>query len=109
MAGAINFNVIQGDTFLKNVTFRNKATKVPVDLTDSTVSGIVSLKSGSTVDLTATITNASAGQFSFGLSAAETEELPTGVHKIEVQIVYSDSTVKTLLSGNLVVTAQLAP
>ena len=107
MAGKANFSVIKGDTFSKSPTFRRKDTKAPVDLTGATISGKV--KQGTNeVALTCALVNASAGQFSFGLSATQTAALPSGVNQIEVQVTYADTTVQTLITGNLVVLEQVA-
>lgn len=103
MAGKANFSVIKGDTFLRNCTFRNKTTSVPVNLTGATISGKIG-----TTSLTCTITNAASGTFSFGLSPAQTPALTTGINPIEVQVTYADTTVQTLFTGNVNVLDQLA-
>ncbi len=108
MAGAINFNVIQGDTFRRNATFRQKSDQTPVNLAGSTVSGKVRLKSGTEISLVCSVTDAALGKFQFELSASTTATLPEGVHRIEVQVVYSDATVQTLITGNIVVRGQVA-
>ena len=108
MAGAINFNVIQGDTFRRNATFRQKSDQTPVNLTGSTISGKVRLKNGNEIALVCSITDPTAGKFQFELSAATTATLPEGVHRIEVQVVYSDGSVQTLITGNIVVRGQVA-
>ena len=102
MASA-NFSLIKGDTFLRNCTFRNKTSQVPVDLTGSTISGKVGGQ-----NLTCVITSATQGQFSFGLSSSVTAILATGINKIEVQVTYADSTVQTLFTGNLIAQEQFA-
>lgn len=107
MVAKVNFSLVQGDTFSKNSIFRVKGTVTPVDLTGCVISGRV--KSGNTyTDLTCTITNAATGAFKFGLSSAQTALLTPGVSTIEVQITFSDSTVSTLFTGNLVITKQVA-
>lgn len=103
MAGQANFSVVKGDTFLRNCTFRNKTSGTPVNLTGATITG----KCG-TLDLTCAVTNAAQGQFSFGLSAAQTPNLVTGINKIEVQVTYADLTVQTLFTGNLITQEQFA-
>ena len=106
MAGKANFSVIRGDTFSKSVTMRAKSSGAPRDLTGSTVSGKV--KSGTfEISLTCSLTSPTAGQFTFGLSSAQTLTLPIGVNSIEVQITYPDTTVSTLITGNLVVKEQV--
>ncbi len=104
MSAKANFSVIKGDTFRKNTTFRHKESKAPIDLTGATITGTVSASTG-VVALTCVITNATAGQFKFELSSMQTAALPPGVWPIEVICVYSDTTVQTLISGNLVVEA----
>jgi hypothetical protein len=100
MAAKANFTVVQGDTFSKTPTFRRKTTKVPINLTGATISG-----TAAGLALTCAVTNGPAGQFSFGLSAVQTAGVPIGVHTYEVICTYADSTVQTLLQGNLVVTS----
>lgn len=100
-----NFEIIKGDTFLKSVTFRVKGTNSPVVITGATVAGVV--KKTSTTSLTCVIVNGALGQFTFGLSSVQTAALETGINQIEVQITFADSTVKTLITGNLVVKDQL--
>lgn len=99
-----NFSVRRGDTFRKTPTFRRKTTKAPVNLTGATIVGHVTSSIGD-MALTCAITNATAGQFSFELSPAQTALLPVEVATIEVVCTYADSTVQTLIQGNLVVTA----
>jgi len=108
MAAPINFSVIQGDTFRRNATFRQKVSQAPVDLTGSVVSGKVRFRNGTEIELDCSVDDAEEGKFSFGLSALETADLPEGVHRIEVQVIYVDDTVQTLLTGNLVVRGQVA-
>lgn len=103
MAGKANFSVIKGDTFLRNCTFRNKSTGVPVNLTGATISGKIG-----TTNLTCSITSAVNGTFTFGLSAAQTPALTLGLNPIEVQVTYADTTVQTLFNGNINVLDQLA-
>lgn len=100
MAAKANFNVIRGDTFSKSPTFRRKTTKEPINLTGATITG-----TAAGWPLTCTITNPTAGQFTFGLSSSQTPILPLGVQTIEVICTYADLTVQTLIQGNLVVEA----
>ena len=106
MAGKANFSVIRGDTFRKTPTFRRKDSKAPIDLTGATITGKVRFGTLETA-LTCTITNATAGQFKFELTPVQTSALTVGVNSIEVQCVYADTTVQTLITGNLVVTEQI--
>ncbi len=103
MAGKANFSVIRGDTFLRNCTFRNKSTLVPVNLTGATISG-----KAANLTLTCTIVNAANGTFTFGLTAAQTPNLELGIQPIEVQVTYADTTVQTLFTGNINVLEQFA-
>jgi len=104
MAAKANFSVVKGDTFRKTPTFRRKTTKAPIDLTGATIVGHVTSTLGD-VALTCTITNAAAGQFKFELSPAQTTALPVEICYIEVVCTYADTTVQTLIQGNLVVIA----
>lgn len=104
MSAKANFSVIKGDTFRKNTTFRRKETKAPIDLTGASITGDVFASLGA-VPYTCTITNATAGQFKFELSSVQTAALPVGVWPMEIICVYADTTVQTLISGNLVVEA----
>lgn len=106
MAARGNFSVIQGDTFNRSCTFRNKTTGVGVNLTAATISGAIRPAIGNAIPLVCTITSAVNGQFRFGLTAATTAGLTPGVYGIEVQVTYSDGTVQTLITGNLVVVKQ---
>jgi hypothetical protein len=107
MAGKANFSVIKGDTFSRTPTFRRKNTKAPVDLTGSTISGKV--KQGTfEIALTCSVPAPLEGKFTFTLSSAQTATLPTGVCTIEVQVTYPDTTIQTLITGNLVVQEQVA-
>ena len=103
MAGKANFSVIKGDTFSRNCTFRNKTSGTPVNLTGAAISG----KAGD-LTLTCSLVNAVNGTFRFGLSAAQTPTLKTGINPIEVQVTYADTTVQTLFNGNLNVLEQIA-
>jgi hypothetical protein len=107
MVSKTNFSLVQGDTFTLTSNIKSKNTGVPVDLTGSTISGKV-LASGVLTPLECSILNAATGDFKIGLSAVTTAFLPVGVAQIEVQIMYSDATVKTIFSGNLVISKQVA-
>ena len=96
-----NFSVIKGDTFRRTCTFRNKTSGVPVNLTGATIIG----KAGGQ-DLTCSLVNAAQGEFKFELSSTQTSNLVVGINKIEVQVTYSDGTVQTLFTGNLVAQEQ---
>jgi hypothetical protein len=98
MAGKANLSVVKGDTFIRNCTFRNKATQVPVDLTGCTISGIAA-----SLPMTCAIVDAVNGKLSFRLSSSQTNAIGKGINKIEVQVTYPDSTVQTIIQGNLVV------
>ena len=100
MASA-NFSIIKGDTFRRTCTFRNKTSGTPVNLTGATIVG----KAGGQ-DLTCAILNAAQGQFKFELSSSQTANLAVGINTIEVQVTYSDGTVQTLFTGNLVAKEQ---
>ena len=100
MASA-NFSIIKGDTFRRTCTFRNKTSGTPVNLTGATIIG----KAGGQ-DLTCSLVNAAQGQFKFELSPSQTTNLAVGINKIEVQVTYSDGTVQTLFTGNLVAQEQ---
>jgi hypothetical protein len=100
MSAKANFSVVKGDTFRKTPTFRRKTTKAPVDLTGATITGVAA-----GLTLACVLTNATAGQFSFELTHTQTLTLEVGVHSIEVVCTYADTTVQTLIQGNLVVTA----
>jgi hypothetical protein len=107
MVAKVNFSLVQGDTFSKSSVFRVKATGLPVDLTGSVISGKV-LAGGIYTPLVCSIANASTGSFKFGLPAVTTAFLPVGVAQLEVQIMFSDATVVTLFTGNLVISKQVA-
>ena len=96
-----NFSVIKGDTFRRTCTFRNKTSQTPVNLTGATIIG----KAGNET-LSCSITNAASGQFKFELTPNQTTNLVVGINKIEVQVTYSDGTVQTLFTGNLVAQEQ---
>lgn len=98
MAATKNWDTIRGDTWNKVPTYRVKSTGVPIDLTGATVSGQVD----GTVDMVCG-TSVTPGQFHFGLTGTQTAALSAGIHKYSVKITFADTTVKTLLTGNLVV------
>ena len=108
MAGKKNFDAKQGDTFRKICTYSD-GSGTPVDLTGATISGKVKKTLADTgVNLTCALVDAVAGKFKFELSAVQTAALDAAVHMYEVQITFANGDVKTLLAGNLVVTAQVA-
>jgi hypothetical protein len=107
MVAKVNFSLVQGDTFTLTSNIKTKSTGVPLNLTGSTISGKV-LAGGVFTPLECSILNAANGDFKIGLPAATTATLPAGVAQIEVQIIYADATVKTIFSGNLVISKQVA-
>jgi hypothetical protein len=106
MANA-NFSVIQGDTFTRTVIFTVKSTGAAVDLTDCVVSGKAKV-GGILLDLLCTITAPTAGTFTFGLTAAQTATLPPGTGVFDVQITFTDGSIQTIFSGNLVIVKQVS-
>lgn len=99
MSATYNFTVRGGDTFTHTPILRDKTTQVPINLTGASVAGTVG-----GVALTCSITNATAGTFTFGLSPTQTAALKTGTNPYEVILTYADGTVQTLLTGNVVIT-----
>lgn len=107
MANA-NFSVIQGDTFTRTAFFTVKSTGAAIDLTNCVVSGKAKV-GGMLLNLICNITSpATAGTFTFGLSATQTAALPPGTGLYDVQITFSDGSVQTIFSGNLVVVKQVS-
>lgn len=94
MSANFNFKLRQGDTFTHTVTYRDKATKTPIDLTGSTISGQFGDQS-----LLCTVTSASAGIFNFRLPLTYTPQ--TGLVKYFVRVTDSEGVVTTLLEGNV--------
>ena len=107
MAAIQNFSVIQGDTFKRTVNFTVKNTGVPVDLTGSIISGKV--KVGQILsDITCAIVDAPNGKFTFEISSTQTAAFSPSTGQMDVQVAFTDGTVSTIFSGNLVVVKQVS-
>ena len=124
MAGSANFSVEKGDTFLRTMTYRNKSTQVPVNLSNMTFSAFIEKSGTKVTDIEAWVDDASLGKFSIRLPVASraynpgvpgitppvsaltgTQDLATGIYQIEVKYVDSSNNItKTLIKGNFVVT-----
>jgi len=117
MAGTANFSVEKGDTFIRNITFRNKATQVPVNLTGATITGFIEKNGVKVTDLRCGLNDAAIGYFYIMLfhyvynqifpefpATLDSNDLAEGIYQIEVKVEYSDHTIQTLIKGNLVVT-----
>lgn len=104
MTAKLNQTVRKGDTFLRTPTYRLKSTKEGIDISGSTVSGKIVLDTEEHA-FTCTLVDAPNGVFSFGLSAGVTATLKVATYAMELKITFADNTVKTLFTGNFVVTA----
>lgn len=100
-AGKANFNVYKGDTFRSNMTLTGPS-GTPINLSGCTITG----KAG-TQDFTCTIVNGPLGKFRIELNPTKTALLDEGINVYAVQITYTDTTVQTILTGNLVAEAEL--
>lgn len=104
MAAKLNQDVRKGDTYSRTPTYRLKATKEPIDLSGSAVSGSIT-KGNVVTPFQCELVDPVNGRFSFGLSALTTSNLEIGTYAMEVRIAFADATVKTLFTGNFVVYA----
>lgn len=100
-AGKANFNVYKGDTFRSKLTLKSP-TNTPINLTGCTITG----KAG-TQDITCTITDAVNGKFTIELSPTLTRLLNVGTNAYAIQITYADTSVQTILVGNIVAEAEI--
>lgn len=104
MAAKLNRDVKKGDTFQPTLTYRNKISKEPVDLTGATVSGEIK-KGNITVPFEVVMLAASEGKFRIVLSSDVTADLAVGKYAMAVRITFTDDSVKTLFEGQFVVYA----
>lgn len=98
---AYNAKVIQGDTWVESPVLTTGA-DVPVDLTGVTVEGNAK-KDSTVIPLVCSVVSASNGAFRFGLPAGTTATMALGQWKYQVKFVHADSTVETIVMGQLVV------
>ena len=104
MTAKFNDSVRKGDTYQHEPVYRVAATKEPIDITGSTVSGGIT-KGGVTTPFTCSLVAPTQGKFRFGLSAGTTSTLEVGQYTMELKITLSDNTVKTFFTGTFAVTA----
>lgn len=103
-----NIEIYQGDTYTHQLTLKNNANAV-IDITSRTYSGQIRKKRASTT-ITATFltekTDPTNGVVVFSLAPATTANIQAGTYVYDFQEVNAN-TVTTLLTGNVVVTAEV--
>lgn len=104
MAATLNQDVKKGYTYKRDVTFKNKASGLPKDLTGHTITG--ELKKGTTtIPLVITMLDADAGRFRVGLTAETTGGMQLTKYDMVVRILYPDGALEPLYEGQFVVYA----
>ena len=102
-----DFKMYQGDTKVLTVTVKDKVGNA-VAITSATIKWQASRSKGKTPDISKTtssgisITDGANGVFTVTLNASDTESLE-GSYYHEAEVIFSDSTVSTVLSGSMVI------
>lgn len=101
---------MQGDTFLRNLTYREKNTATPINLTGAVVRGSIKKKVTDVTPVdsfTCALIDAINGKFAIWLAPSQTGAMDVGIYLYDVDITFPDTTVQTVVGGNFVVTAQV--
>ena len=112
MASSLNFTNTKGDTF-DEVAFQIKINGVNASLTGATIkmqlkerycinNAVLSLTSVASAGIT--ITNAASGQFKINKQIID---IPVRNYVYDIQITFSDGTVKTYVKGNFNITEEV--
>ena len=107
-AGTYNFTIEQGATFTRLLTL--KENNSVMNLTGySAASQFRSTHDSSTVacTITASVTNASAGQITLSMTAAATGAVEEGIYVYDVEITASSGAVTRILQGQVTVTPEV--
>ena len=100
----INFDVKKGYTFKRNATWRSKKTKLPVNLTGSTIFG--QIKKGTiTVPFDIVMVAAAEGKFYFRLAPSVTTTLMASTYEMTLSVVDSIGDTTLILEGTMKVLA----
>ena len=105
MAIYSNFTIDQGTTFSANIDVTDAEGDI-LNLTSYTVAGQMRKSYNSTTftAFSASISNATGGVVTIGLSAAQTNALKAGRYVYDVEITASDATVTRIIEGQIEVT-----
>ena len=105
MAIYSNFTIDQGTTFSANIDVTDAEGDV-LNLTSYTVAGQMRKSYNSTTftAFSASISNATGGVVTIGLSATQTNALKAGRYVYDVEITASDATVTRIIEGQIEVT-----
>ena len=107
-AGTYNFTIEQGATFTRLLTL--KENNSVMNLTGySAASQFRSTHDSSTVagTITASVTNASAGQITLSMTASATGAVEEGIYVYDVEITASSGAVTRILQGQVTVTPEV--
>ena len=105
MAIYSNFTIDQGTTFSANIDVTDAEGDI-LNLTSYTVAGQMRKSYNSTTftAFSASISNATGGVVTIGLSATQTNALKAGRYVYDVEITASDATVTRIIEGQIEVT-----
>ena len=105
MAIYSNFTIDQGTTFSANIDVTDAEGDV-LNLTSYTVAGQMRKSYNSTTftAFSASVSNATGGVVTIGLSATQTNALKAGRYVYDVEITASDATVTRIIEGQIEVT-----
>ena len=91
----ISFLLKRGDTFLLAATVNASGDTTPLDLTGRTVRSQARRTGALVQELTVTITDAEAGEFTLGATATETAEWPLGRLACDIERTDADGHVES--------------
>lgn len=114
IVGQFDITILQGATFNPVITWKNKSTGVPVDLTGysarlqvrksaSDSNKLLDLTSGDGITL-----GGSAGTITILVSATDTAALPAGAYKYDLELESGAGVVRRLLEGSATISAEVS-
>ena len=107
-AGTYNFTIEQGATFTRLLTLKENASVMNL-AGYSAASQMRSTHDSSTVvgTISASVTNASAGQLTLSMTASATGSIEEGIYVYDVEITASSGAVNRILQGRVTLTPQV--
>jgi len=107
-AGTYNFTIEQGATFTRLLTLKENASVMNLSGYSAASQMRQSHDSNTVIGtITASVTNASAGQLTISMTATASGNLEEGIYVYDIEITASSGAVTRILQGKVTVTPQV--
>lgn len=110
MAAYVELYIDQGTDFINVINLTDDVTNVPIDITHYTVLSQMKrsyYSSSITANIACAITDASNGEISMSMTAANTAAIKAGRYVFDVKVIDTDDAVSRVLEGIINITPQV--